>query len=102
VTTLKMLMAGVLMAGPICLVDQPVAKAEPLIPPTPGEMQFFDHVRRALPGSGDRVSFNSDAELLDQGRYACTQRDLNQIVGTNANLISPIVSQLAFVYLCPR
>lgn len=89
------------LAATVCLADVPVAQAEPLIPPTPAEIQYLDHLRRVLPGSRDPAAFNSDGELLDKGRYVCYMRDANDLVGYEATLVSAIVSQLAFIYLCP-
>ena len=89
------------LAATVCLADVPAAQAEPLIPPTPAEIQYLDHLRRVLPGSRDPAAFNSDGELLDKGRYVCYMRDVNDLVGYEATLVSAIVAQLAFVYLCP-
>lgn len=101
--TLKRLMAGVLLAGSGgCLVGVPLAQADPLTPLTPAENAFLDHARRVLPGSGDPVAFNSDGELLDQGRYVCMKRDTVGQVGYEATFVSPIITQLAFIYLCPQ
>lgn len=90
-----------LLAATVCLADGPVAQADPLVPPTPAEVQYLDHLRRVLPGSRDPAAFNSDGELLDKGRYVCYMREANELVGYEATLVSAIVSQLAFIYLCP-
>lgn len=101
-TTLKMLAAGLLLVGPALLVSATVAPADPLTPPTPAEMQFLDQARRLLPIAPDSmVAFNSDGELLDQGRQACFMRDHGR-VGYEASMLPPIVTQLALVYLCPK
>lgn len=100
--TLKVLTAGVLLAAPGSLVGAPGAQADPLTPPSPAEIAFLDHARRVFPGSGDPDAFNSDGELLDQGRYACMKRDLDGQVGWEATFVSPIITQLAFIYLCPQ
>lgn len=101
-TTLKMLTAGWLLVGPAFLVSAPVAPADPLTPPTPAEMQFLDQARRLLPIAPDSmVAFNSDGELLDQGRQACFMRD-NGRVGYEASMLPPVITQLALVYLCPK
>lgn len=89
------------LAATVCLAGVPVAQAEPLVPPTPAELQYLDHLRQVLPGSGDPAAFVSDGELLDKGRYVCYMRDANDLVGYEATLVSAIVSQLAFIYLCP-
>jgi hypothetical protein len=93
---------GALLAGPGCLVCGPLAHADPLTPPTPAEVQYLQEARRILPGSGDPIAFNSDGELLDRGRFACYERDVVGLVGVNGTFISPIVTQLAFIYLCPQ
>jgi hypothetical protein len=95
-------LAGVLLAGPMYLAGSPVAQAEPLVPPGPAEMEYLDQLRRILPGTGDPVAFNNDAELLAKGRYVCYMRDANELVGYEATLVSATVSQLAFIYLCPN
>ncbi len=100
--TLKTFMAGVLLAASGCLVVVPVAHSDPLIPPSPGELQYLDQARRLLPGSGDPVAVNSDGELLDLGRYSCFRRDSTGLIGYEATYVSPILTQLAFIYLCPQ
>ncbi|BBU21255.1 hypothetical protein PFJ02_11510 [Mycobacterium xenopi] len=101
-TTLKMLTAGLLLVGPALLACAPAVPADPLTPPTPAEMQFLDQARRLLPITPDSmVAFNSDGELLDQGRQACFMRDQGR-VGYEASMLPPIVTQLALVYLCPK
>ncbi len=100
--TRGMLAAGALLAGLGCQVAVPVAHADPLTPLTPGENQFLDQARRMFPGSGDPDAANSDGELLDQGRYACFRRDSTGQIGYEVTYVSPIVTQLAFIYLCPK
>ncbi|ODQ93394.1 hypothetical protein [Mycolicibacterium holsaticum] len=95
-------LAGVLLAGVMHLIDSPVAQTAPLIPPTPAEIEYLDQLRRVLPGTGDPVAFNNDAELLAKGRYVCYMRDANELVGYEATLVSAAVAQLAFIYLCPN
>lgn len=101
-TTLKMLTTGLLLVGPALLFSAPAAPADPLTPLTPAEMQFLEQARRLLPRAPDSmVAFNSDGELLDQGRAACFMRD-NGRVGYEASMLPPVITQLALVYLCPR
>jgi hypothetical protein len=98
----KMVTAGWLLVGPALLVSAPVAPADPLTPPTPAEMQFLDQARRLLAIAPDSmVAFNSDGELLNQGRQACFMRDKGR-VGYEATTLPPIITQLALVYLCPK
>jgi hypothetical protein len=100
--TPKMLTAGWLLVGPALLVSAPAAPAEPLTPPTPAEMQFLDQARRLLPIAPDSmVAFNSDGELLDQGRQACFMRDHGK-VGYESSMLPPVITHLALVYLCPK
>jgi hypothetical protein len=95
-------MTALLMAGAGCLIGPPVALADPLIPPTPGEIQFVEQARRILPGTGDPIAFNSNGELLGRGRQACLKRDSYNAIGQDVTYVSPIITQLAFVYLCPQ
>lgn len=76
------------------------AHAEPLTPPTPGEMQYLDQARRVLTVSHDPEAFRSDGELLMGGRFACDKRAAGQ-VGYGATFVPPALTQLAFIYLCP-
>lgn len=100
--TRKVLLILMLLAGPVLLAGRPVAQAEPLLPPNPGETEFLDYLHRVLPGTGDPLAFNNDAELLAKGRYVCYMRDTNNLVGQQATLVSATVAQLAFIYLCPN
>lgn len=100
--TLKILTAGVLLTVPGYVVGPPAAQADPLVPLSPAELQFLEQARSILPRAGDPIAFNSDGELLDQGRLVCVRRDDYGLVGTGATLISSVIAQLAFVYLCPR
>jgi hypothetical protein len=98
----KMVTAGWLLVGPALLVSAPTAQSDPLTPPTPAEMQFLDQARRLLAIAPDSmVAFNSDGELLNQGRQACFMRDKGR-VGYEATTLPPIITQLALVYLCPE
>jgi hypothetical protein len=98
----KMVTAGWLLVGPALLVSAPTAPSDPLTAPTPAEMQFLDQARRLLAIAPDSmVAFNSDGELLNQGRQACFMRDKGR-VGYEATTLPPIITQLALVYLCPK
>ncbi len=99
---LLLTLSAVWLAGPVWLAAPPVAPAQPLVPPGPAETEYLDQLRRILPGTGDPVAFNNDAELLAKGRYACYMRDANELVGYEATLVSATVTQLAFIYLCPN
>lgn len=91
-----------LAIGALCLVGTPAGQADPLVSPTPAEFQYMEQARRAVVLTKDPFAFNSDAELLDLGRRACHQRDINGQIGIETTLIPPLITQLAFIYLCPR
>ncbi|MEH3136460.1 MAG: hypothetical protein PGN30_15850 [Mycolicibacterium neoaurum] len=90
-------LAAVLVINMIAV--QP-AKADPLVPPTPAEVAFLDHARKVFAASHDPTSFRSDGELLGYGRYVCDKRAAGY-VGAPATLVTPAVTQLALIYLCP-
>jgi hypothetical protein len=103
VSTLRLLLAaGLLAAGTPWLVDVAVARADPLVPPSTAEVQFLEQVRRLLPLAGDSRAFNNDAELLNQGRDACRLRKDLGLIGEPLTYVPPVVTQLAFIYLCPN
>ncbi|WP_284235541.1 hypothetical protein [Mycobacterium antarcticum] len=77
------------------------AQAEPLTPLTPAELQYLDQARRVLSVSHDPLAFRSDGELLVDGRFACDKRATG-MVGYEATLVAPALTQLAFIYLCPQ
>jgi hypothetical protein len=95
-STLKWLWTGLLVLIAVTIIGAPQALAEPL---TPGEVQYLAQIRRVFAANHDPVAFRSDGELLVDGRYACDRR-ANGYVGSD--LLTPAVTQLAFVYLCPR
>lgn len=95
-------LAGVLLTGSVCLGGPPAAQAEPLVPPSPAEIEYLNQLHRILPGTHDPLAFSNDAELLAKGRYVCYMRDANELVGYEATLVSATVTQLAFIYLCPN
>jgi hypothetical protein len=49
----------------------------------------------------DNAVQRSDGELLVAGRYVCEKRASHGAVGTEATLVTPAITQLAFIYLCP-
>lgn len=81
-------------------VGAPSARADPLTPLTPGELQFLDHARQVLPVTHDPMAFRSDGELLVAGHYVCDKRAIGY-GGYSGTLVTPAVIQLAFHYLCP-
>lgn len=93
-------LAGVVAAVTINMVTAPHALAEPLTPPSPGEEQYLQQLRKVFAASHDPTSFRSDGELLSLGRFACDRRDAG-FVGQEATLLTPAITQLAFIYLCP-
>lgn len=92
VAVIAALMVSVIAAQP--------AQADPLIPPTPAETNYLEHARLVFAASHDPVAFRSDGELLSDGRYACDQRAAG-FVGTESTFVTPALTQLAFIYLCP-
>jgi hypothetical protein len=100
VGTRKSLWIAPLVAVAIAAAYVQSAHAEPLTPLTPGETQFLDSVRQVLVASHDPVTFRSDGELLTYGHYACDKR-ASGYVGTEATLVDPAITQVAFVFLCP-
>jgi len=98
--TLKWLLASWLAVAVVCAGAQP-AQAEPLTPLNPAELQYLDKLHQVFSISHDPLGFRSDGELLDRGRYVCTRRDLGS-VGQAAIQQPPAISQLAFIYLCPK
>jgi hypothetical protein len=99
VRTPKWLLTWLLVVGASFAGVQP-AQAEPLTPLSPAELQYLEQLRRVFSVSGDPIAFRSDGELLDRGRYVCSVRDRG-LVGQEATLQPPAITQLAFVYLCP-
>ena len=87
-----------LAIGAVCAAP---VQAEPLTPPTPGEVQYLEQLRRVFAISPEPAEFRSDGELLSYGRFACASR-ANGFVGQAATFMTPAVSQLAFLYLCPE
>lgn len=79
----------------------PLSHADPLTPLTPNEIQYLDAARQVFAVSRDPASSRDDGQTLLDGRYACGERD-NGLVGYPVTYVSPILTQLAFAYLCPR
>jgi len=76
-------------------------QAEPLTPLTPDEIQYLEKGRYVLTLTHDPTAFRSDGELLVDGRYACDKRTTG-IVGYTGTYVPPALTQLAFLYLCPK
>ncbi len=98
--TRKCLWIGPLTALAVALAGVHPAQAEPLTPLTPSELQYLDQARRVFSVSHDPVAFRGDGELLDNGWYICESR-AKGLVGGAATYMSPVLTQLAFIYLCP-
>lgn len=97
----KWLLVGPLLALTVSLTGAPPAAAEPLTPLSPAEIEYLGELRQVFSAYRDPTEFRSDGELLDLGRYVCRQRDDNGLVGYGATLVTPAVTQLALVHLCP-
>lgn len=91
---------GSLLALVVSLPGAPPAPAEPLTPLSPGELEYLGQLRQVFSEYRDPTEFRSDGELLQLGRDVCRRRDLG-IVGAPATLVTPAISQLALIYLCP-
>ncbi|MDQ2637864.1 MAG: hypothetical protein M3Y83_13400 [Actinomycetota bacterium] len=92
---------GSLLALVVSLTGAPSASAEPLAPLSPAEVEYLGQLRQVFSEYRDPAEFRSDGELLDLGRYVCHQRDIG-LVGSGATMVTPAITQLAFVYLCPN
>lgn len=99
--TPRVLLAGAMLALAMNATGAPAAQAEPLTPLTPNELQYLEQLREVFSVARDNAAFRSDGELLDTGRYVCDQRT-TPLVGYGATLVSPVITQLAFIYLCPN
>jgi hypothetical protein len=95
------LLVGPLLALTVSLTGAPPTAAEPLTPLSPAEIEYLGELRQVFSAYRDPTEFRSDGELLDLGRYVCRQRDDNGLVGYGATLVTPAVTQLALVHLCP-
>jgi hypothetical protein len=96
------LAASIAVAGAAGLFAAPSTSADPLTPPTPAEVKYLNDLRRIFPGTRDSAEFRGDGELLELGWYVCRQRDSANVVGYGATGVSPLISQVAFIDLCPR
>lgn len=74
--------------------------SDPLTPLTPNEVQYLDQLRKVFAAKHDPAAFRSDGELLGDGHFVCAKRDVNQ-VGQAVTFMTPAITQLAFIYLCP-
>lgn len=92
--------AALVAALTINVVGAQTVHADPLVPPTPAEIDYLHHARLVFAANHDPVAFRSDGELLELGRYACAKRAAG-FVGTEATLVTPALTQLAFIHLCP-
>jgi hypothetical protein len=101
-STLRGLSGGVLLAIALSVAGAESAHAEPLTPLTPTELQYLEQVRTVLTVSHDTAAFRSDGELLVAGRFACRMGSAHGMVGQLSTLVTPAVTQLAFIYLCPN
>jgi hypothetical protein len=96
----KYLLMGPLVALVVSLTGAPSAPAEPLTPLSAAEVEYLAQLRHVFSQYRDPAEFRSDGELLDLGRFVCDQRD-HGLVGYGATLVTPAVTQVAFIYLCP-
>jgi hypothetical protein len=99
VRSMTFLATWLLVVG--ALVGTCPARAEPLIPPNPAELQYLEQLHRVFSISRDPLAFRSDAELLDRGRLVC-RRNESGTLGQPATLEPPAINQLALIFLCPQ
>lgn len=97
----KYLLMGPLLALVVSMAGAPSAPAEPLTPLAPAEIEYLGQLRQVFSTYRDPTEFRSDGELLDLGRFVCRQRDRG-LVGYEATLVTPAITQLALVHLCPH
>jgi hypothetical protein len=90
-----------LLAIGISAASAPQVHAEPLTPLSSAELQYLEQLHRVLAVSSNPVAYRGDGELLNLGRRVCHLRDQG-IVGQGATLVTPAITQLAFIYLCPQ
>jgi hypothetical protein len=96
--TLKVAMAGVILAGSVGVIGAPVSHADPF---NPAEQQFLNDVRPRLQGYGDaRASAMSDADLVGEGWWAC--HDLAVGISPQSQGINPLIGTYAKSDLCPN
>jgi hypothetical protein len=95
-------LAALLLAIAMNVAAAQPAQAEPLNPLTPAELQYLQQVRTVLSASHNDTAFRSDGELLVDGRFVCQQRASAQLVGQQATLLPSVITQLAYIYLCPN
>lgn len=98
--TLSLPWVPLIAALTVGVIPAQTAHADPLTPPTPAEIKYLDHAHLVFAASHDPAAFRSDGELLSDGWYACDKRAAG-FVGTESTLVTPALTQLAFIYLCP-
>lgn len=96
---IKALFAGALLGSLGFLIGAPAVRADPLIPISPAENAYLEHVHRVVP-PGDPIAFHNDGWYLDQGWRVCHDRGI-PLYGGEATFVSPILSKAAFTFLCP-
>lgn len=97
----KALAAALLVASAVELIGAQSAHADPLTPLTPNEIQYLQQARKVMATTHDPTAFRGDGRLLTDGRYACARRATG-MVGNSGTLVDPVLTQLAFIYLCPQ
>lgn len=70
--TFKVLIAAVVLTGPVVFIGVPAAQADPL---SPAEVNYLNDVRHAIQISQDTPDqAKGDAELVSEGHIACHDR----------------------------
>jgi hypothetical protein len=93
---LKMMTAGVILAGSVGLVGAPAGHADPF---TVAERKFLADVRPNLTPDSPSASW-SDDRLVGEGWFACH----DHAIGLNLDQagISPVIGTYALLDLCPN
>lgn len=97
----KVLTAALLVTSTVGMIGARSAHADPLTPLTPNEITYLEQARKVLVATKDPMSFRGDGRLLTDGRYACARRPTD-MVGESGTFVNPVLTQLAFIYLCPQ
>ena len=97
----RVLAAALLGTMALELAGAQSVHADPLTPLTPNEIQYLEQARKVMTATRDPMAFHGDGRLLVDGRYACARRPTD-MVGNSGTFVDPILTQLAFIYLCPE
>jgi len=97
----KVLVAALVLTPAVGVIGAQSAHADPLVPLTPNEITYLEQARKVMTATQSPTGFRGDGRLLVDGRYVCARR-ATDIVGYDGTFVDPILTQLAFIYLCPE